>query len=131
MMAWTFHPRVDNKRRLKEVVTFISTHKGPHTSVILCPPWLEYGFSYHYNPHIFSNADSMRILLNMESVYPVNNIANLDSVKLAESDEVLLFEEGMKLTDPDQSLVNYLNMEFRYIQTFTFYESFKLHLYKK
>lgn len=131
MMAVTFHPRIDNKRRLKETVTFISDHKGLQTSVIICPRWLEYGFSYHYNQLIFSNYPGMQSLLNQERIYPVNDISNLDTMKIKNSNQVFLFEEWASLTDPGQTLSNYLNREFRYKETFSFYENFKVHQYIK
>ncbi|MCX6305990.1 MAG: glycosyltransferase family 39 protein [Bacteroidetes bacterium] len=130
-MAFTFHPHVDNKRHLKEAVSYISRHKGPRTSVIICPQWFEYGFSYHYDQRIFRDYRRMRLLLNQDGIYPVNNISLLDTNKIKTADQVLLFEEWSSLTDPGHTLFNFLNREFRFQKTTSFYENFKVHQYIK
>lgn len=131
MMAVTFHPRADNKRRLKETVHFISDHKGGQTRVVICPQWLEYGFAYHYDKLIFSDYKYLRNRLNREGVYPVNDLSFLDTNNLSHADQVLYFEEWSSLTDPGQSLLQYLGREFRFRQTVEFYEHFKVHIYRK
>jgi mannosyltransferase len=131
MMSLTFHPRVDNKRRLKETVNFISVHKVPKTCVIVCPQWLEYGFSYHYDPFIFRDYAHLRQLLNQDGIYPANDLSFLDTTAVSNADQVLLFEEWASLTDPGQTLVNYLNREFHLKKTSRFYENFKVHQYVK
>ena len=131
MMAVTFHPRVDNKRRLGDVVNFISENKTERTSVIICPQWLEYGFAYHYNQPVFRDYQHLRPLLNTEGIYPANDLSLLDTMKLRNSDQVLLFEEWSSVADPGQTLFRYLGREFRFKKTTLFYENFKVHQYVK
>lgn len=131
MMAITFHPGVDNKRRLKETVSFVSALKHPGTIVIICPPWLEYGFSYHYDPLIFKDYNNLRSLLNQDNIYPVNNHSFLDTNKIKNSTQVLMLEEWASLTDPENTLFKFLDREFRYTKTVTFYQNFKVHRYTR
>ncbi|MCX6269504.1 MAG: glycosyltransferase family 39 protein [Bacteroidetes bacterium] len=131
MMAVTFHPRVDNKRRLKEAVSFIRENWKPGTCIIICPSWLQYGFAYHYNQLIFKDYAHLPMMLNRECIYPVNDLSSLDTNKLKQADRVLFFEEWASLTDPGQTLFTYLNREFRAENTRSFYENFKVHQYIK
>jgi len=131
MMAITFHPRADNKRHLKETVNFISELRGSHTMVIICPQWLEYGFSYHYDQSIFRDYKHLRSLLNQHGIYPVNGLSTLDTNVIRQADQVLYLEEWASLTDPGETLFHYLNKEFRFDKTMMFYENFKVHRYIK
>ncbi len=131
MMAVTFHPGVDNKRRLSDAVNFISGNKTQRTSVIICPQWLEYGFAYHYSQPVFRDYKHLRTLLNREGIYPANDLSLLDTVKLRNSEQVLLFEEWSSVADPGQTLFKYLDREFRFKKTTLFYENFKVHQYVK
>ncbi|MDP1622098.1 MAG: glycosyltransferase family 39 protein [Bacteroidales bacterium] len=131
MMAVTFHPGVDNKRRLKETIGFISGNKGPHTSVIICPQWLEYGFMYHYDQQKFKDYRHLRALLNQDGIYPANDLSALDTVKFRECDQVLYFEEWASVADPGKTISDYLERRFRFNETFTFYQNIKVHQYVK
>ncbi|MFZ4520991.1 MAG: glycosyltransferase family 39 protein [Bacteroidales bacterium] len=131
IMAVTFHPKVYNKRRLKEAVSYISANQGPGTSVIVSPSWLSLGFAYHHNQRMFKDYQNLPLLLNKESVFPANKLKDLDTNKLGESDRVLLFEEWLSLTDPGQTTINYLNRKFRHERTTSFYQNFNVHEYKK
>ena len=131
MIAFTFHPRVDNKRRLKEAVAFISAHKTLNTRVVICPQWLEYGFAYRYDQPIFRNYKEFRPKLNQAGIFPANGLSTLDTIQLRDAVQVFVFEEWSTLTDPDQTIIKYLNRAFRYKQTIAFYENFKIHQYIK
>jgi hypothetical protein len=61
----------------------------------------------------------------------VNDISNLDTNQLKNAGQILLFEEWASLTDPDQTVIRFLDRHFRTKQTFIFYENFNVHRYKK
>ena len=131
MMAVTFHPNVFNKRKLKEAVSFISSHKDQGTSVILCPEWLQYGYAYHYNQVLFAGFQHFREDLEYNSIFPANDITGLDTTRINKAGQVLVFEEWASLTDPSGSITNYLGRHFRFSETTLFYENFKVHRYIK
>jgi mannosyltransferase len=131
MMAVTFHPRADNRQRIKDMVRFITINKGPNTDIVICPQWSEYGFSYYYNQAMFGNYKRLRQLLNRDGIFPVNDISDLDTLKMKEADQIFFVEEWVSLTDPGQTLFNYLGREFKYEKTITFYKNIKVHQYLK
>lgn len=127
MMAVTFHPHVNNKRDLKEAVDYIASYKTGETVVILTPSWLEYGFSYHYDPEIFGNYRYLRSDLNNDGIFPAGRLTDLDTLKILNAGEVIWFEEWYSLTDPQGTIPAFLNRHFISGETVTFPESFKVH----
>jgi uncharacterized membrane protein len=130
MMVVTFHPHVDNKRELKEAVDEIALHKTAETVVVLTPSWLEYGFSYHYDPTIFGNYRNLRDALKDEGIFPAGNLSNLDTVKMISAGEVIWFEEWYSLTDPHGSIPAFLKRHFILKNTRNFQERFNVHIFE-
>lgn len=127
MMAVTFHPNVDNKRDLKEAADHIAAYKTEETVVILTPSWLEYGFSYHYDPEIFGNYRHLRRDLNNEGIFPAGRLSDLDTLKIMNAGNVIWFEEWYSLTDPQGTIPAFLNRHFISGETVAFPESFRVH----
>ena len=62
---------------------------------------------------------------------PISGVSIEEANKIKNADQVLLFEEWSSLTDPGKTLFNFLNREFRFQKTTSFYENFKVHQYIK
>lgn len=130
MMAVTFRPAADNKRELKKAVSYIKTNQKGRVSVIITPSWLELGFAYHYDLDMFRNYRELRRLLNENNIFPASGLKTVDTAAFAGSDRILFFEEWSALTDPEQSIISYLNSRYEYQGTTFYRESFKVHSYK-
>lgn len=131
MMAVTFHPRADNKRRLKHAVEYVAAFTGPGAAVLICPEWLAYGFAYHYDQAIFRDYSHFRDRLAGRAIYPVNDSLSPGMGLIHTASRVIVFEEWASLTDPQGTLFKRLHREFRFVKTTGFYENFRVHLYER
>ena len=131
MMAATFHPNIDNKRRIRELVQAVKTRKGPDTVVLICPAWLDLGFTYYYNQEYFKNYKEYKKMLNSEKIYPLNRLDEIDTSALNQIRHVLYFEEWATLVDKNEEILHYLKKHYSESETFHFYESFTLREFKR
>ena len=131
LMAVTFSPDLDNKRRLKEATGRIESLKGPGTAVIICPSWLEYGFAYHHQQDIFRDYRNLRKRLNACGIYPVNGLDELDSNLLNKASSVIFFEEWATLVDKKNRILSSLSGTFPFRKEEKVYENFNIHLFSK
>ncbi len=131
LMVFTFHPNIDNRRRLKEVAVKVGAYKTPGTVVIICPSWLEYGFAYHYRLEYFKDYRNLRRRLGGEGIYPVDALSQLDTVAIKEATSVLYFEEWATLVDKKNKIQNWLSTGFNHVSDEKVVESFILHRYTR
>jgi|GEM_PF-157109 len=129
IMLITFTPDVDNKRRFNEAVQLVKSLKTPGTVVIICPPWLEYGFSYHYNLTIFKDYTHLRTRLNADHIYPVNSLEQLNSFNLDVITRIVYFEEWATLVDKEGKILKMLDGRYSKVKESLIYEKFTVHLY--
>lgn len=127
IMAATFKTNVDNKREFTETVDFIKPRISNGTGVIICPPWLEYGFAYHYDQALFQDYRNLHSNLVIKKILPVRNLQELDTGRIINDNEILFFEEWSALTDPQNTLQGFLNRHFSLDRTTVFPETFKVH----
>jgi hypothetical protein len=131
MMAFTSHPDIDNKRRIKEVVQTITNLRTQDAVVIICPAWLDLGFSYYYNQDYFYQYKDLRMILNREKIYPVNSLTEIDTVLLTRSQNVIYFEEWALLVDKNNDILKYLKDHFKPEKSYHIFESFNIHHFQK
>ena len=131
MMATTFQPNLDNKRRIREVVAKVKELKTDETIVIVCPAWLDKGFTYYYNPEIFKNVRDFSKNLNADGVYPINHLEDMDPVIFQHAASVVFFEEWSALVDPRGRIPQFLDSGFTKINSWKICETFNISYYLK
>ena len=131
VMLFTFNPNTDNKRRFREAVATIRTLKSGRALVIICPPWLGYGFAYHYDPAVFMDYHAMNTRLNADRIYPVSNASMIGTRLLEGAGSVIYFEEWASIADPDNSIGAALGKSFVQTREVKIYESFMIHEYHR
>ena len=127
LMAATFNPDADNKRRMKEVVETVHKLKSEGSVVLICPSWLDLGFTYYYNQEYFRDPKNIKENLNRENILPLNDISQLDTARLPRASNVIYFEEWATLVDKENRICEYLRSRFRTEESYKIYESFTIY----
>jgi hypothetical protein len=112
-MLLTFNPDSDNHRRLKNVVRVIDSLRQKSTPVLLCPEWLDLGFTYHYNLKYFRDYRNLRRNLREDSIFPVNQPDQFPAGILEKSTAVILLEEWPEVVDKKNDVFKYLSGKFQ------------------
>ena len=111
---------------MKEVVQTVNRYKTKDSVVLICPSWLDLGFSYYYNPDYFKNYKDLTGNLKKDNIYPVNEFYNLDTTMINRASTIIYFEEWATLVDPDNQIFNYLENHFSVREQVKVYESFTI-----
>jgi hypothetical protein len=130
-MVFSFRPFKDNDRDLREAVASVKQGRVENEAVILTPPWLEFGFTYHYDRSLFSDYRNFRYRLKEKRIFPAAALQDLDTNLLSSMSSVLFFEEWSSLTDPGQSIRGFLDRKFKFEGRETFRKEFEISRYKK
>jgi len=131
LMMLFFTPDVDNKRNLREAVDLVKSVKTNETAVIICPSWLEYGFTYYYNPGYFKDYAGMRTLLNNDQIFPVDSIGQMKRYFKGSNTRVIYFEEWAKWIDKEEEILHSLDSAYTKISQNLVYERYMVHMYIK
>lgn len=131
LMIITFTPDVDNKRRMKELVSKADSLKRDRTMVVLCPEWLQYGYTYHACPEIFSDYDHFHEKLGKAGIYPANQLSALDTTLIKDADNVIYIEEWSAIADPERKIEKFLKTHFPQYSSWKVYESYVLTDFRK
>ncbi len=129
MMLFTFTPNPDNKRRFSEAVHFVKSIKTPATAVIICPSWLEYGFSYHYDLSGFRDYPKLRTHLNAGNIFPISTPEEIGNLNLEKNTRIIYFEEWAPIIDKEGKIRQMLDARFNKITETVNYKGFRIHLY--
>jgi len=127
LMAVSFNPQEDNKRRVKEVVQTVKSLKTKESVIVICPSWLDFGFVYYYNQGYFKDYKNLKRNLNKDRVFSINNIDQIDTALLARAINVIYLEEWATLVDKDGLILKYLKSRFGTQQEFKGFEPFKIY----
>jgi mannosyltransferase len=131
MMGVTFHPNVDNNRRVREVVSKVKELKTGNSLVYICPEWLDLGFTYYYNNDYFRDYRGYRQKLESENIFPVSDVAKLDTVAINKADKVIYYEEWATLVDKDSLIYKTFAKRLRVRKTYDIFESFHIHVFSE
>ena len=111
-MLATFHPDLDNHRRPKKVAEIIHGLKNKETPVLLCPEWLDLGFTYYYNQEYFRDYGNIRRDLQNEIIFPLNHPEQIPKNIISGSTSVILLEEWPELVDKNNEVLKYISARF-------------------
>jgi mannosyltransferase len=112
-MMLTFNPALDNHRRLREVTETVHSMKGKTTPVVICPGWLDLGFTYHYRQDYFSDPHFLKEHLEHEFIYPMNHPDQVQDWLFTLSDSLILFEEWPEVVDRDNGILKKISGRFK------------------
>lgn len=94
------------------VVAKVKEIQKDSSLVYVCPAWAELNIAYYYDPQAFQNYGNVRSSLNKSGVYPLYTAAQIDSIKLAESTDVIYVDAWSVVCDPDSSIYKHLGRRF-------------------
>ena len=128
-MLSTFKPNLDNHRRLKKVVEVIHDLKKNNTSVFMCPEWLEYGFSYYYNPVYFRDYGKLRLDLQNNSIFPVSHPDEILHGIFETTTSVILLEEWPEVVDKNNEVLKTISDRFSGCKEINIPEAYKIYYF--
>jgi hypothetical protein len=128
-MLITFHPNLDNHRRLKKVVEVIHNLKQKKTPVLICPEWLELGFAYYYNPTYFRDYGNLRNNLAKEQIFPVNHPEDIPQGIFQNATSVILLEEWPEVVDKNNDILKKMSSHFRECRGKKIPEAYKIYYF--
>jgi len=128
-MLLTFHPNLDNHRRPKKVAEIIHDLKMKGTPVLICPEWLDLGFTYYYNPGYFRDYGNILMDLQNELIFPVNHPEQIPKNIIASSTSVILLEEWPEIVDKNNDVLNYISARFPVCRIIKIPEAFRIYYF--
>ncbi len=127
LMIVTVRPNIPNQRNPKDMAELITANKTENSLVLICPEWKKLNIAYHYNRDYFNDYKYLDQLLNKDHIYFIYNM-NDSLPAMDKFQKVIYLDGGSELTDPDQSVVQYLDANFKQ-QEFTEYPGYKFYIY--
>ncbi len=130
-MLLTFNPNVDNHRRVKKVIEIIHGLKQKETPVLICPEWLDLGFTYYYNVQYFKDYGNLRQNLQKEYIFPVNHPDQIPPGILEKSTSVVLLEEWPEVVDKNNEVLKKLSDRFSSCREIKIPEAYKIYYFSR
>ncbi len=128
-MLLTFHPNLNNHRRLKKVVEVIYHLKQKDTPVIICPEWFDLGFTYYYNQEYFRDYGNLKLKLQNELIFPVNNSEQIPKRIIDGSTSVILLEEWPEVADKNNEVLKKISGRFSFCREIKIPEAYKIYYF--
>jgi len=130
-MLLTFNPNMDNHRRLKKVVEVIQDLKHKETPVVICPEWVNLGFTYYYNPEYFRDCRNLRQDLQKESIFPVNHPDEIPQGIMEKATSVILLEEWPEVVDKNNEVLKKISAGYRECREIKIPEAYKVYYFSR
>lgn len=127
LFVFTTKPNVDNKRRVRELVSLSKQYKKENTLVIISPHWFDLTYIYHYDINIFKDHSNYKSLMAQQNIYGIDDLTQLDSTKIKNAPDVILIDAGMNYTDPGSSTYNMLKNDFKKEEKTEIFESLRVY----
>jgi mannosyltransferase len=130
-MLLTFNPNIDNHRRLKRVIEVIHDLKQKETPILICPEWLDLGFTYYYNPEYFKDFGNLKQKLQKEFIFPVNHADQVPSGILEKSTSVILLEEWPEVVDKNNEVLKNISDRYTTCTVINIPETYKVYYFSR
>jgi len=130
-MLLTFNPNIDNHRRLKKVIEVIHDLKKKETPVLMCPEWLDLGFTYYYNPEYFKDYGNLRQNLQKESIFPVSHPDQIPPGIMEKATSVILLEEWPEVVDKNNEVLKKISDRFSDCREIKIPEAYKIYYFSR
>jgi uncharacterized membrane protein len=128
-MLLTFHPNLDNHRRLNKVVELVRCLKQKDTPVIICPEWFDLGFAYYYNQQYFRNYGNLTTDLQNELIFPINHPYQIRENILDRSSSFILVEEWPEIADKNNDVLKTISTKFSSCREMNIPEAYKIYYF--
>lgn len=135
LFFFTFNPKVDNKRHVKEAVEKVKELKDNRTMVLICPLPFIYNFAYYYNPEIFKKItneapyyQATQNLMEQQNIYLVNN---LDDTNITDWNRVVLFDTAPQSSFHKHNIMDVLKKTYKLKNNYKFHETFNVYEFVK
>jgi mannosyltransferase len=132
--AFTVDLHGEKPRQAKSCIDKIKELKTENTQILFCPFHFTYNFAYYYDKAIFKQIDpinpyqKLHILLNKENIFPINNINELKSIK---GNKIIYLDIAADFCFPDNSIIAFLNKQYKMIQKIEYEGNYKLYIFEK
>ncbi len=129
----TVNPNITNKRNVEETVEKIKSIKNANTVVLLCPSHFVLNFIYYYDREVFKNYSDNDIYSNIASKLSSENIHcinNIKEVNIEKNNHVIYLDAAASFTYPENNVINTLNLNYKLVGEFKFYEIFTVYEYR-
>jgi 4-amino-4-deoxy-L-arabinose transferase-like glycosyltransferase len=127
LFGFTFNPKVDNKRHMKDAVQKVKELKNDSTMVIHFPHYNNHHFTYYYNRNYFKqiNAEfpyyqSMMASLNQENVFSTNRLEDVDFKNFK---RIIYFDAHSSPTSNSDRILEALHAKYQLKASYEFYEA--------
>ncbi|TXC81947.1 glycosyltransferase family 39 protein [Luteibaculum oceani] len=97
---------------LEEAVRYLKTKKDDNTVILLCPPWLNHGFSYHLYSNIFKDYRNFEEGLAQKNVLALYTAQDIDVAMLTNASKLIFVAGWTELVDPQNSIKSHLDQHF-------------------
>lgn len=135
MFVFSFNPKKNNKRNVRETVELVKKTKTDQTVVYICADWFDINFIYYYNQEVFKNYDkkdskkNINEYLKSQKIYPINNYYHIQTTHYKNADKVIFLDAAANSTFPDNKIKEHLDLIFDLKSHHYFYEIFNVYEY--
>ena len=131
MMLFTFNPAAGNGRDIKGLVSTIRQYKTPGTVVYICPEWTDLQIAYYYDPVGFADYRNTRVLLERDSVFPVNSAEKINDSVLLKAKRVIYLDGWAELVDKENKIGKKISAVFPGVEKIDRFHGFTLYVFSR
>jgi mannosyltransferase len=135
MFVFSFNPKKNNKRNVRETVEWVKKIKSDQTVIYICADWFDLNFIYYYNQEVFKNYDKndskkhINKYLKSQKIYPINSYSQIQTTHYESADKVIFLDAAAYSTFPENKIKEHLNLIFDLKSHHYFYEIFNVYEY--
>lgn len=101
-----------NLREPKAVADGIRTYKTVSTPLVICPPYRDLAFLYHYDRAAFADYSHKAEYLADHAIYPINSLSELPPDLMAVNDTILFLDADSEFSHPGNGIGDALGAAF-------------------
>jgi len=133
---FTFNPRFNNKRPIKEIVSkTLELRNNIHNSIIIISPkHYVYNYSYYYDKNIFETKfddnliENIANLLEKEKIYAINNNNDLNGYN---NDNIIFLDAAANCSFPNNNIYISLKNTYKVTKSINYNNLYNIYLFQK
>lgn len=119
----------DNDREPDQVAGWIHENTESDKTVLICPPFYDLTFMYHYAPEMFSNYKETNNLREGEGIFTLYSGEELQNIPL--SNQVVFVDSDADFLFPENGIREQLELNYRLTESKPFKGGLVLYVYSK